>query len=285
MPVKYGVDTLIFTGSFTDEYTDRFEKIKELGFDGVEIALAQKGDFDYGRTLEKLKANGLECIGIVGMMSLDRDIRGPDKDNIRTGIEYIKDCIDAAKAMECNLVSGPLYSAVGRANQETPEARKQQWKTVIESLKEVCAYAEEKGVLVSLEPLNRFETDFINITDDVIRLIEDVGSDNLKIHLDTFHMNIEEKSTADAIRKAGNLLTSVHANENDRGAPGTGQVRWQEIAQALKDIGYNEYLIIETFTPDNELIARAASIWRSTEENEWVLLEKGLKYLKKLFKE
>jgi D-psicose/D-tagatose/L-ribulose 3-epimerase len=276
---------MIFTGTFTDEYTDRFNKIKELGFDGVEIALAQKGDFDYGRTLEKLKENGLECSAICGMMSLDRDIRGPDKESIKNGIAYIKDGIDAAKAMECGLFAGPLYSAVGRANLETPEDRKQQWKTEIKSLKEVCSYAEEKGILVALEPLNRFETDFINITDDVIRLIEDVGSDVLKIHLDTFHMNIEEKSSADAIRKAGDLLVSVHANENDRGAPGTGQVRWDEIALALKDIDYKRYLIIETFTPDNELIARAASIWRSTEENEWVLLEKGLAFLKKLFKE
>ena len=173
--MKFGLDTMIFTGSFTDKYTDRFKKIKELGFDGVEIALAQKGDFDYGRTLEKLKENGLECSGICGMMSLDRDIRGPDKDSIRNGISYIKDGIDAASAMECNMLAGPLYSSVGRANLETPEDRKQQWDTVVESLKEVCSYAEEKGVLLALEPLNRFETDFINITDDIIKIIEDVA--------------------------------------------------------------------------------------------------------------
>jgi D-psicose/D-tagatose/L-ribulose 3-epimerase len=282
--MKFGLDTMIFTGRFTDEYTDRFKKIKELGFDGVEIALAQKGDFDYGRTLEELKKNGLECCGICGIMSLDRDIRGPDREAIRNGIAYIKDSIDAARAMECGLLVGPLYSAVGRTGLETPEDKRKQWRKEIESLREVCSYAEEKGVLVALEPLNRFETDFINITEDAVKLICDVGSQNLKLHLDTFHMNIEEKNSADAIRKAGDLLVSFHANENDRGAPGTGQVRWEEIAKALNDIDYKGYLIIETFTPDNELIARAASIWRSTEESEWVLLEKGLKFLKKLFK-
>jgi len=282
--VKFALDTLIFTGSFKDEHTGLFSRIKEMGFDGVEIALANKGDFDYARTLDELKANGLECCGIVGMMSLDRDIRGPDREAINNGIAYIKDGIDAARAMECDIFAGPLYSAVGRANLETPGDRKQQWETEVESLKQVCSYAKEKGVYLALEPLNRFETDFINITDDAIRLIEDVGSDNLKIHLDTFHMNIEEKSSADAIRKAGDLLVSLHANENDRGAPGTGQVRWEEIAQAIKDIKYDRYLIIETFTPDNELIARAASIWRSTEDSEWVLLEKGLAFLKKMFK-
>jgi D-psicose/D-tagatose/L-ribulose 3-epimerase len=282
--MKFGLDTMIFTGAFTDEYTDRFGKIKEMGFDGVEIALANKGDFDYGRTLEELKKNGLECSGICGMMGLDRDIRGPDMQAVKNGIAYIKDGIDAAKALECNILAGPLYSAVGRTGMETPEDKRKQWRTAVESLREVCSYAGEKGVFLALEPLNRFETDFINITDDAIKLICDAGSKNLKLHLDTFHMNIEEKSSADAIRKAGDQLVSFHANENDRGAPGTGQVRWQEIAKALHDIDYDGYLVIETFTPDNEIIARAASIWRSTEENEWVLLEKGLKFLKKLFK-
>ena len=282
--MKYGLNTLIFTGSFKDENTVLFERVKKIGFDGVEIALARKGDLDYVRTLEQLKNNGLECSGICGMFSPDRDIRGPDKENIKNGIEYIRDGIDAAAAMDCDIFTGPIYSAVGRANLESPEDRKKQWQTEIESLKQVCQYAEEKSVYLALEPLNRFETDFINIADDAIKLVRDVGSDYLKIHLDSFHMNIEEKDSAGAIRGAGDLLYNFHANENDRGAPGTGQVRWEEIVDALNEIQYNRYLVIETFTPDNELIAKAASIWRSTEKSEWVLLEKGLNFLKKIFK-
>lgn len=282
--MKFGLNTLIFTGSFKDENTVLFERIKEIGFDGVEIALAQKGDLDYKRTLEQLKNNGLECSGVCGLFSMDRDIRGPDMENIKNGIEYIKDGIDATAALGSDIFVGPIYSAVGRANLESPEDRKKQWQTEIESLRQVCQYAEERSVYLAIEPLNRFETDFINITDDALKLIRDVGSDNLKIHLDTFHMNIEEKDSADAIRKAGDLLYNFHTNENDRGAPGTGQVRWEEIEDALSDIKYNRYLVIEAFTPDNVLIAKAASIWRSTEESEWILLEKGLSFLKKMFK-
>jgi len=283
--VKFGVNTLIFTGNFTDEHTDLFSRIKDTGFDGVEIALANKGDFDYTNTLKKFKDNGLECIGICGMHSLDRDIRGPDMDNVSNGIQYIKDGIDAAAALESDLFTGPFYSAVGRASMETPEDRKKQWQTEIESLDEVCQYAEKKGVYLAMEPLNRFETDFINIAEDAIKLIKEVGSDYLKIHLDTFHMNIEEKDSAEAIRKTGDLLYNFHTSENDRGAPGTGQVHWEKIFQALKDIDYNRYLVIESFTPENELIARAASIWRSTEKSDWILLEKGLAFLKSFFKE
>lgn len=282
--MKYGLNTLIFTGNFTDENTDLFKGIKETGFDGVEIALAQKGDFDLERTLEQLKVNDLECSGICGMFGPDRDIRGPDKEHIKNGISYIKDGIDTAKALESDIFTGPIYSAVGRANLENPEDRKKQWETVVLSLKEVCQYADEKGVYLGLEPLNRFETDFINIADDALRLLEDVGSSRLKMHLDAFHMNIEEKDSAGAIRKAGKLLYNFHANENDRGAPGTGQVHWEALAKALYDIGYDRYIVIEAFTPDIELIAKAASIWRETEESGWILAEKGLVFLKKLFK-
>ncbi len=112
---------------------------------------------------------------------------------------------------------------------------------------------------------------------------EDVGSNSLKIHLDAFHMNIEEKDSGEAIRKAGKLLYNFHANENDCGAPGTGQIHWDIIAKALKDIKYDRYLVIESFTPDIELIARAASIWRETEKSAWILAEKGLTFLKGIF--
>lgn len=134
-----------------------------------------------------------------------------------------------------------------------------------------------------MEPLNRFESDFINICSDAIRLIKDVGSDNLKIHLDTFHMNIEEKSSKQAILDAGDLLFHVHASENNRGAPGTGQVHWNEIASALRTTGYDKYIVIESFTPEVKVIAKAASIWCQTEKDGYVLAEKGIKFLKGLF--
>ncbi len=148
--MKYGLNTLLFTGNFTDENTDLFKGIKEVGFDAVEIALAQKGDFDYAKTLEQLKANKLECSGICGMFGLDRDIRGPNKEHIRNGISYIKDGIDAAKALESDMLVGPIYSAVGRANLESPQDKEKQWQTDVLSLKEVCQYAEENGVYLCL---------------------------------------------------------------------------------------------------------------------------------------
>ncbi len=254
-----------------------------MGFDGVEIALEKKGDINYKRTMDALKENGLECCSICGLFGPDREIRGPNKEYITNGMYYIRDCIDACVELECNLFVRPVYSAVGRANLETKEVKKEQWKSVVKNLREVCKYTEDKNVFIALEPLNRFETDFINICSDAIRLIKDVGSDNLKIHLDTFHMNIEEKSSKQAILDAGDLLFHVHASENNRGAPGTGQVHWNEIASALRTTGYDKYIVIESFTPEVKVIAKAASIWRQTEKGGYVLAEKGIKFLKGLF--
>ncbi|MGM0367498.1 MAG: sugar phosphate isomerase/epimerase family protein [Actinomycetota bacterium] len=281
--MKYGINTLLYAGTFTDEYLDLFKKFKSIGFDGVEIALENKGDIDYGKTLKAYKENKLECCSICGLFGPDRDIRGPNREYVKNGINYIKDCIDACVNLECNLFVGPSYSSVGRANLETEEDKKKQWETVVESYKEVCDYAKENGVYIAIEPLNRFETDFINICKDAIRMVEDVGSEMLKIHLDTFHMNIEEKSSRQAILDADNLLYLLHASENDRGTPGTGQVHWNEIAEAIREIGYDKYVVIESFTPEVKVIAKAASIWRPTEKDAFTLAEKGIKFLKNLF--
>ena len=163
------------------------------------------------------------------------------------------------------------------------ETRTGQWAMVAKNLKELCAYAGERDVYIAVEPLNRFETDFINTCAQVKRMIEDVGSDRLKIHLDTFHMNIEEKSIPMALLDAGDLLYHVHTSENDRGTPGTGTVNWLGMRDALKRIGYGRALVIESFTPEVEIIARAASIWRSTEKSGADLARKGVDFLKALF--
>jgi len=281
--MKFGINTLLYAGTFTDEHVNAlFGRFAEMGFSGVEIALEKKGDIDYKKTLKVFKENNLECAAICGLFGENRDIRGPNKEYIEGGLCYIKDCIEACVEMECSLLTGPVYSAVGRATLVPEDEKKIQWNTVVENLGEACQWAEKYGVNIALEPLNRFETDFLNICSDAVRLVKDVGSKNLKIHLDAFHMNIEEKNSAIAVLDAADLLYMFHASENDRGAPGTGQVHWKSIADALKRIKYDKWVVIESFTPDNKVIAKAASIWRQTEESAFALAEKGLGFLKGL---
>ncbi|MBU8912685.1 MAG: sugar phosphate isomerase/epimerase [Spirochaetales bacterium] len=277
------MNTLIYTGEFGDGHRSLFPGLKAMGYDGVEIALGAKGDFDTGKMLGSLEENGLVCSSICGLYGPGRDMRGSDAESIRGGIEYTKDCIDVASELKAELVVGPLYSVVGRANLETEEDRKSQWALVVDGLKESCEHAEKKGISLGLEPLNRFETDFINITDDALRMVSDVGSERLGLHLDTFHMSHEEKNSAEAIRRAGKHLFHVHASENDRGTPGTGQVPWDAIAKALADINYDRWVVIESFTPEVKVIAKAASIWRPTEKDADTLARKGLQFLTGLF--
>ena len=179
-------------------------------------------------------------------------------------------------------IGGPLYAAVGRTWQATPDQRRRELERCARNLKEVAKYAEGKGVVLAIEPLNRFETSFINLIEQAVELVEMVDSPAIQIMLDTFHMNIEEKSFGKAIELAGPYLMHVHANENDRGIPGSGHVAWAELAAALKKINYNGAMVIESFSTEVKEIARAAAIWRPLASSSGGLAVDGLAFLKKL---
>lgn len=214
-------------------------------------------------------------------MGPDRDLRG-EPEHQQTGMTYMKALIDQMVDLDCPSLIGPVYSAVGRADAVPRDEYKAQWKTVVKNLKELAAYAEDKGRLICLEPLNRFETDFINTCDQGLQMLADVDSPALKLHLDTFHMNIEEKNQADAIRKAGSALGHFHACGSDRGTPGGDHIAWPSIVAALKEIGYDKDVVIESFTTDVKVIARAAAIWRRIEPTQDEIAVKGLKFLKEV---
>jgi D-psicose/D-tagatose/L-ribulose 3-epimerase len=151
-------------------------------------------------------------------------------------------------------------------------------------LREAGKIAADAGVTLAIEPLNRFETDLVNTSAQAVRLVDEVGSPAVKIHLDTFHMHIEEKSLLEAIRLAGPRLAHVHGCENDRGAPGTGLVAWAQVAQGLREVGYNGAVVIESFTPECKAIADAAAIWRPLAATQDALASEGLKFLRGLLR-
>jgi D-psicose/D-tagatose/L-ribulose 3-epimerase len=194
----------------------------------------------------------------------------------------MKHCIDAAVKMGASTIAGPLYAAVGRTWQSTPAQRERDLARCAKNLKVVARYAEDKGILLALEPLNRFETSFVNLTEQAIQLADMVGSPNVKLMMDTFHANIEEKSLGAALELAGKRLIHVHANENDRGTPGTGHVAWGEVAAALKKVNYDGPLVIESFSTSVKEIARAAAVWRPLAPSADELAVEGLAFLKKL---
>src|SRR5258707_2133184 len=279
--MRIGINTFLFTSPFTNESTKLFPKFKRWGFDTVEIPVEDPSHIDPAHVKRELDKHGLVCGSICACMGPDRDLRGtPEQQS--TGLDYMLKLIDQMVILDCPSLIGPVYSAVGRADAVPPAEYKQQWKTVVKHLKTLCRYAEKKGRQVCLEPLNRFETDFINTCDQALKMVKDVGSPALKIQLDTFHMNIEEKNQAAAIRKAGKLLAHIHACGCDRGTPGNDHIDWKGIGQALKDIGYQGDIVIEGFATHVKLIARAASVWRQFEPTNEEIATKGLKFLQRI---
>jgi D-psicose/D-tagatose/L-ribulose 3-epimerase len=280
--MKFGVNTFVWVSPFkTESIRDLAAKVKQFGFDILEIAVENPGLINIQTVkaeLEKAGVQGLVC-GAFGpernLCSFDASIR----ENAKT---YIRWLIDFAAEIGSPTVSGPLYSAVGKDHLEDENDRHKEWQLAVEGMREMADYARSKNVKLAFETLNRFETDLINTVDQGLVFIKDIGRDNVGFHLDTFHMHLEEKSSGAAIRAAGDRIFHFHACENDRGVPGTGQVRWEEVAAALKDTGYDGPVVIESFTSQVKEIARAVCIWREIAPSQDAIASQGLKYLKSL---
>ena len=281
--MRFGINTFLFTSPFTTKSTSLFPKFKKWGFETVEIPIEAPEHVDSIKVKTALDRNGLVCGSVCACMGPGRDFRGTGKDQ-REAMKYCKALIDHMVNLGCPSLIGPVYSVVGKADAVEPKQQKKEFALVVKNLKMLAAYAEKKGVQICVEPLNRFETDFLNTCEKGLRLIKAVGSPALKLHLDTFHMNIEEKNQAASIRKVGKLLGHFHACGSDRGTPGNDHIDWVPIVKALKGIRYKGDVVIESFTTDVKVIARAAAIWRRMEPTREEIAVKGLKFLKKAFK-
>jgi len=277
--MTFGINTFLFTSPFTNDSVHLFPKFKEWGFDTVEIALEDPTHIDPVLVREKLNEYGLECKTVCAVMGSDRDLRGTSHQQ-ETSKNYLKAAMDVMVTLGATMLVGPLYSAVGRADPVDEEDYKIQWQTVVGHLKETASYAAERNLKLAIEPLNRFETDFINTVDQGLQMIHDINSPVVFLHYDTFHMNIEEKDQPKAIRRAGSRLGHLHACGCDRGTPGKDHIDWAGIAKALKSINYNGEVVIESFTKDVKVIARAAAIWRKIEASQEVIAADGVKFLK-----
>jgi D-psicose/D-tagatose/L-ribulose 3-epimerase len=278
--MRLGINTFLFTSPFTTRSARLFPQFKKWGFATVEIPIENTADIDPARVKRALDKYGLACGTVCACLGPDRDLRGTPKQQ-KNALRYMRRVIDQMVVLDCPALIGPVYSSVGRAGAVPPKEYKKQWRTVVKNLKTLCRYAEDRGKKICLEPLNRFETDFINTCAQGLKMIAAVGSPALQLHLDTFHMNIEEKNQAAAIRKAGKKLGHFHACGSDRGTPGGDHIDWRGIATALRQTGYKKDVVIESFTTDVKMIARAAAIWRRIEPTRNEIAVKGLKFLKK----
>lgn len=281
--MKFGISSLAWQSPFSDPM-GQFEKAKKYGLDSYEIAAEDFSLIHVDEILKAKEATGIETGSVCGAFGETRDVSSDVEEYRKNGLQYIKDMIDLVAAIGGDTVAGPMYSAVGKARAVSDEQKKQAWAWAEGYIREAAGYAKEKGVRLAIEPLNRFETDFINTVEQGCELIDRIGCDNVGFLLDTFHMNIEESNIIKAIKLAGTKgIYDFHTCANTRGIPGEDNFDWPAIAAAIREVGYDDYCNIESFTPDCVEIAKAASVWRPFAESPEAIAEKGIPFLRKVF--
>jgi D-psicose/D-tagatose/L-ribulose 3-epimerase len=282
MPNPIGVNTWTWVSPFTtDKAPALFSKIKQMGFNIVELPVEDPSHVEAGAIKRLLDENGLTAT-VCGAFGPSRDLASDDPANIRNSLGYLRELVQFAQGVGATVVAGPMYSAVGKARQVPPDVRKAEFDMAVGGLKQAASVAADHGVTLAIEPLNRFETDMVNTAAQARAMVDAVDHPNVGIHLDTFHMNIEEENVYDAILLAGKELKHVHASESHRGTPGKGLAAWDDLARGLKEVGYTGPVVIETFTPEVKEIARAAAIWRPLAPSQDSLASEGMGFLRRL---
>jgi D-psicose/D-tagatose/L-ribulose 3-epimerase len=275
--MKFGVNTFIWTGSFDRSHIPLLADIKAHGFDAAELPLFDPATFQAADLRRGLEQNGLECTicsvltGGTNIVSDDAAVRA----KTRTHMENI---VKAAAEVGAKMIAGPLYSPVGYLPGRRRTA--DEWKWAVDCYQSLGPVLAEHKMQIAIEPLNRFETYFLNTAADAVKLCDEINHPNVGVLFDTFHANIEEKDIGQAYRTVGRHLKHVHTCENDRGIPGSGHVEWPSVFAALRDIKYNGYLTIESFGFAIGEISAAAAIWRDLATSPDVIAWEGVKFLK-----
>jgi D-psicose/D-tagatose/L-ribulose 3-epimerase len=278
---NFGVASLIWTEDFAVKDLPLIGKAKSLGFSTLDLNINHPERFPTQAVRDKVKEVGIVVVTTIGLPK-DANTIDPDPAIRRKGIDKLKKAIDVSIEIGATIMSGVTYASwgyiTGRARTED------EWQWSVEAMREAALYAKGKSHLIlAVEPVNRFESHFLNIADDAVKYCKDVGTGNIKVHLDSFHMIREELSFTEAVETCGKeYLGYVHVCENNRGIPGTGLVPWKEFFTALKKIGYSGPLSIESFDPGFEELSRLSAIWRKFAETGEEIAVKGLKNLREI---
>jgi D-psicose/D-tagatose/L-ribulose 3-epimerase len=276
MKFKFGVDSFIWTENFSEKDLWIIPKAKELGFEVIDIATAHPETFPTEKVVKEVKKAGIEPVTTHTLLQ-GTNIISPDPKTRKKGVEMLKLMVDINQALGSKIFGGVNYAGWGCLSGKP--RTKDEWNWSVESMREAAEYAKKKypELSICVEPVNRFETHFLNIASDAVQYCKDVGTGNMKVHLDCFHMIREETSFKGAVETCGKkFLGYVHVCENNRGIPGTGLVPWKEFFTAVKSIGYDGPMVIESFDPSFEELNRLCAIWRKFAETGEELAVKGL---------
>jgi D-psicose/D-tagatose/L-ribulose 3-epimerase len=274
---KLGFNLLAWTASISDQFHPHIERLKKIGYDGIEICMGQQQTQPY-KDLKKLLGDlnlGVTCVTLLGAdanpISTDKAVRAKAVEMLKWNIDRTVDC--GAK-----LICGPFHSAF--ATFSRADIQEDEYKRSAEVLRAAGDYAKQAGVMLAPEALNRFECYLCNTMAQLRKLVELTNHPNVRAMFDTHHANIEEKKQVDAIRTIAPVLVHVHLSENDRGTPGSGHVNFPEALKTLASVGYDGWMVIEAFSRSDPAFANAINVWREFSP-AWDIAETGHSYLRR----
>jgi D-psicose/D-tagatose/L-ribulose 3-epimerase len=277
---KLAVNTFVWYSPLTDQtLAELIPRLAGWGYDAVELAVEDPDRLDFAAAAVLLEKHGITPV-IGAVLPPGRELVAAPAETVRATQRYLQRCVDAAATIGANRVIGPMYAGVGRTWRLEPPEHAALLTELREALRPVADYAGQHGVCLGLEPLNRYETSVLNTVAQAWDVIDGLPAEAIGLAPDVYHMNIEEKNIPAALRSAGPRLVHLQVCANDRGTPGEDSLDWNGIRQALVDVAFKGIVGIESFTPDNEVIATAASIWRPLAESPDRLAVDGLHFLR-----
>ena len=276
--MKFGMDLLLWTDHMHDGMTPVLRELKEIGYDAVEVPIFQP-DVESLARLGQAASMTWASNAPGSRFALRREIPfRPIRKTRAAGIDEIRRTLDCCQALGAPVLCGPIHSALGHFSGRGPTP--DEWKWGVDSMRQMAEHAKTTGVTLAVEYLNRFETYFLNCAADTVRFVKEVNHPNCRMMYDTFHSNIEEKNTRDAIRTAMPYTVLVHISENDRSTPGQGNVRWQETFDGLREANYDGWMVVEAFGLALPEILPATKIWRRMYDSEEQLARDALTFMK-----
>lgn len=236
--IKFAYNTLVYAG---EDIAESIQRLARFNYDGVEI-VGEPQKMNINLIKDELKKNNIAASSILGIYNPERDIVSSKTDIRGNAIDYIKECVDFAKEVNAGIVTISPTACM----KIHPEADlEQEWKWAVEGIREAGLYAKGFNVNLAVEAWNRYETYLVNRVDQVMKMVDDIGLENVGGMCDTFHMNIEEEDIPEAIRRAEGYLKHIHFADSTRKAPGHGHIDFKAVAQAVKDIGFHGYISME----------------------------------------
>lgn len=275
--VKIGMCMFLWTTHVGPDHQGLLADIRATGFDGVEIPVFEGSPDDFAVLGRRLDGLGLARTAVSAIGDPALDLISADKGIRKAGIDRMRWVLDCTAALGADRVSGPLHSVLGQFSGQGPTP--DEIARALDSQREIGAHAATLGVTVGLEALNRFECYLLNTMDALSDFVRRVGHPNIRAMYDTFHANIEEADPIGALTRNRAEVVHIHLSENDRGVPGRGNIPWAETFAAIRDIGYDDWLTIESFGRGLPDLAAATKVWRDFAESPEAVYRDGFAHI------